>query len=113
MTTHLRLLPGTSLHQQKVLNTQGQQLGEIVSVVIDSRHGQIIYIVFNPFIASQSKASLVVIAWENFLFDPTARHFVLETNLDQILEAPKFEKNNWTKMCSPDFIFQLEVYSGN
>ena len=111
MTTYLRLLPATSLNQQKVLNTLGQQLGEIVSIVIDSRHGQIIYIVFHPFIEGQSKVPMVVIAWENFLFDHKARHFILPTNLDQILEAPKFEKNNWTKMCSDDFIFQLEVYS--
>jgi sporulation protein YlmC with PRC-barrel domain len=89
-----------------VQNPQGENLGDIEEIVIDTQEGRIRYAVlsFGGFLGFGDK--LFAIPWEALTIaherdDPDDRFFILDVRQEQLEDMPGFDRDNWPAMADP------------
>src|SRR5512134_171253 len=95
MNEHPRVLSATTVIGDKVVNKDGEQLGNIKDLVIDLDDAQIAYAVlsFGGFLGLGDK--LFAIPLEALTFDPRENQVVLDVDKDVLKNAPGFDKDKW------------------
>jgi sporulation protein YlmC with PRC-barrel domain/Cu/Ag efflux protein CusF len=95
---------GSKLIGADVENAQGEDLGDIVDLVIDPQTGRTQYAVlsFGGFLGLGEK--YFAIPWEALKREPgqrmgDAERFVLNMDKERLKNAPGFDKNNWPNMA--------------
>ena len=87
---------------EKVLNLQGEKVGEIKDLVIDGKKNRIDYVVlsFGGFMGMGDK--LFAIPWEAFRFSSTENNLVLNVDKEKLKTASGFEKDEkWPDFSDP------------
>lgn len=81
-----------------VRNLEGEDLGKIEEIMLDSGRGKVAYAVlsFGGFMGMGDK--LFAVPWEALTLDTEEKCFILDVDQDVLEAAPGFDKNNW-----PDF----------
>jgi len=94
---------------RKVINTQGESLGKVEEVMLDSAPGRIAYAVlsFGGFLGMGDK--LFAVPWNALHYDPQQEAFVLHADKRFLENAPRFDKENWPDMS--DTTWRSSVYS--
>ncbi len=105
------LAKGSDIIGDKVVNDQGQNLGEVHEIVIDRSTGKIAYVVvsYGGFLGIGDK--YFAIPWQSFRQSPGKDKLVLNVDKDQMKNAPGFDKNRWPEM-NPQWARQLDEYYG-
>jgi sporulation protein YlmC with PRC-barrel domain len=95
---------GSKLIGADVENAQGEDLGDIVDIVIDPQTGRMQYAVlsFGGFLGLGEK--YFAIPWEALKREPGQRmgdteRYVLNMDKERLKNAPGFDKNNWPNMA--------------
>jgi sporulation protein YlmC with PRC-barrel domain/Cu/Ag efflux protein CusF len=95
---------GSKLIGADVENAQGEDLGDIVDIVIDPQTGRMQYAVlsFGGFLGLGEK--YFAIPWEALKREPGQRmgdteRYVLNIDKERLKNAPGFDKNNWPNMA--------------
>jgi sporulation protein YlmC with PRC-barrel domain len=93
------VISASKLTGGNVKNADGEHLGDIKEIMIDTETGRVAYAVlsFGGFLGMGDK--LFAIPWSalrSHLTEPSA--FVLSVNKERLAAAPGFDKSNW-----PDF----------
>lgn len=98
-----------SLRGSKVVNTQGEDLGQIRDLVFDLDTGGIAYAVLSSggFLSAGDK--LFAVPWEAFKVQHDSDHLVLDVPVERLQNAPGFEHDNWPTHA--DYSFLDSVYS--
>jgi sporulation protein YlmC with PRC-barrel domain len=93
-----RILSASTLIGNSVRNTDGEKLGEIKDIMLDTETGRIAYAVlgFGGFLGLGDK--LFAVPWSALRLHDTEHAFVLGVNKEQLERAPGFDKEKW-----PDF----------
>jgi sporulation protein YlmC with PRC-barrel domain len=107
--THPRVLSAETLSGDKVVNPEGENLGEVKDFMIDLDSGRIAYAVlkFGGFLGLGDK--LFAVPWEALRLSTEDHKFYLDVDKDRLKDAPGFDKDNWPD--SADRTFQTNVYS--
>lgn len=92
-----------------VENAEGENLGEIEDLAVDSRTGQIRYAVlsFGGFLGIGDK--LFAVPWTAFT-KQDENTFVLHTGKDRLENAPGFEKDKWPNMASQQWGSEVHAF---
>lgn len=95
---------------RKVINTQGENLGKIEEVMLDSVPGRIAYAVlsFGGFLGLNDK--LFAVPWNSLHYDPSQGAFVLRADKRFLENAPGFNKDNWPDMADTGWRSTVYTY---
>ena len=107
-----RVLSASTLKGDKVVNHQGEDLGNIEELMIDLNRGLIAYAVlsFGGFLGMGDK--LFAIPWQAFAVDTAEKRLVLNADKELLKKAPGFDKSNWPNMADPAWGTKLYGYYG-
>ena len=110
MNVHPRVLSAASIIGNKVVNTDGEQLGNIKDLVIDLDDAQIAYAVlsFGGFLGLGDK--LFAIPLEALTFDTRENQVVLDVDKDVLKKAPGFDKDKWPDTAQYEAGWLLDIY---
>ena len=109
-TDYPRVLSGTKLMGNKVVNTAGEQLGTVKELMIDLDDGLIAYAVlsFGGFLGLGDK--LFAIPWEALTFNSDDQTFILDVDKEVLEDAPGFDKDHWPDNAKYEAGWLLGVY---
>src|SRR3984893_2310337 len=98
---------------RKVVNPQGESLGKVEEVMLDSAPGRIAYAVlsFGGFLGMGDK--LFAIPWSRLSLDEGRKVFVLDVDRATLEKAPGFDKNNWPDMADHGWGNRIYTYYGS
>ncbi len=107
-----RVLSSSSLMGDKVINSQGQDLGKIEDFMINLSSGCVEYAVlsFGGFLGMGDK--LFAIPWKAMRLDTDRHAFILDVPKEKLENAPGFDKNNWPDMADPTWSKDINTYYG-
>ncbi len=110
MNGHPQVLSATSIVGSKVINTTGEQLGNIKELMIDLDDGQIAYAVlsFGGFLGLGDK--LFAIPWEALVFRAEDHTVVLDVDKEVLKDAPGFDKDHWPDNAQYEAGWLLDIY---
>ncbi len=108
MTTHL--LSSSSINGDDVVNAQGEDLGHVEDLMIDTNEGKIEYAVlsFGGFLGLGDK--YFAIPFKQFSVDRENKKMVLNVDKDRLKDAPGFDKENWPNFADQKFRSQIDAY---
>ncbi|MHB8743804.1 MAG: PRC-barrel domain-containing protein [Sulfuricaulis sp.] len=98
----------SSIIGTKVVNPQGDSLGDIKEIVIDPRSARVAYAVvsFGGFLSMGEK--LFAIPFSAFKYDMTKNDYVLDVSKERLKTAPGFDSDHWPSMS--DEKWNRDVY---
>ena len=107
-----RVLAASTIKGDKVVNLQGENLGNIEDLMIDLERGRVGYAVlsFGGFLGMGDK--LFAIPWEALTVDMAEKRLVLNVDKELLKRAPGFDKNNWPDMTDRTWGNELYSYYG-
>lgn len=115
MTKHIKnqnLMPTSSLSGENVKNSQGESLGDVKDIMLDTENNNIAYYVL-------SFGGLFGLGDKYFAIPPEAMKcntnnsgFILNIDKDRLKDAEGFDKDNWPDMADPTFRSNLYEHYG-
>lgn len=103
-----RVLSASSITGTDVINHNGEDIGKIEEVMIDTRMGHIAYVVlsFGGIMGLGNK--LFAIPWGAFMIHSENEKFVLNVAKEKLEEADGFDKDDWPDMA--DLKWRAGIY---
>jgi sporulation protein YlmC with PRC-barrel domain len=113
MNEHPRVLSATTIIGNKVVNREGEQLGNIKDLMIDLDDAQIAYAVlsFGGFLGLGDK--LFAIPLEALTFGPHSiedHTVILDVDKEVLKNAPGFDKDRWPDDAQYEAGWLLDIY---
>jgi sporulation protein YlmC with PRC-barrel domain len=104
------IMAASSFEDEKVVNAQGEDLGEIEEIMLDVRSGRIAYAVLasGGFLGIGEK--YFAIPWNALTLDTDHKCFILDISKDQLKNAPGFDKDNWPAMADLRWASSIHGY---
>lgn len=102
------VLSASTLSGDKVVNSQGEDLGKVEDFMLDLENGRIRYVVlsFGGFLGVGDR--LFAIPPEAMRVDTENEQMVLDVDRTRLENAPGFDKDHWPNTTEEDW--QIEVY---
>jgi sporulation protein YlmC with PRC-barrel domain len=103
------VLSASTLIGDKVINSQGEDLGNIEEIMLDLENGCVSYAVlsFGGILGIGDK--LFAVPWNAMKLNTDKKAFILDVDKDRLRNAPGFAKDNWPER--PDTQWLEKVYS--
>lgn len=104
-----RLMTASTLEGNRVINLQGETLGEIQEIMLDVPRGRVAYAVMSSggFLGLGDK--LFAIPFSALTLDTDRKCFILDAPKERIQSAPGFDKDRWPD--DADMSWQRDVHS--
>lgn len=104
------VLSASSITGDSVRNPQGEDLGNIEDLMINTETGEIAYAVlsFGGFLGLGDK--LFALPWKAFTLDTKEHELVLNVDKERLKDAPGFDKDNWPNMADPTWAGQISDF---
>ncbi len=102
-------LSASTLTGTPVKNGQGDSLGKIEDLMIDTTTGVVSYAVlsFGGFLGMGDK--LFAVPMQGMQIDAEDQHFLLNESKERLKDAPGFDKDNWPDFADPKW--QQTIFS--
>lgn len=109
MNEHPRVLSATKIIGNKVVNREGEQLGNIKDLTIDLDDAQIAYAVlsFGGFLSLGDKFFAIPLEALLFIDDHTV---ILDVDKEALKNAPGFDKDHWPDDAQYEAGWLLDIY---
>ena len=107
------LIQNSTLMGATVVNPQGQKLGLINDVLLDSQTGQATFVVLDAEVPQSGHAMLVVpyrALWVSFNPIDHRQSVVLDLRPDQLHSAPQIQNSNWQVLQNPLFLAEARTF---
>jgi sporulation protein YlmC with PRC-barrel domain len=110
--THHFLLSASTLNGNDVKNAQGENLGQVKDIMLDTENNRISYYVlsFGGLLGMGNK--LFAIPPEAMKLNTAEKCFVLNINKDRLDKAEGFDKDQWPNMADSTFRSNLYQHYG-
>lgn len=107
-----QVMAADTLVGDKVVNTAGENVGEITAIMLDVPRGRVAYAVlsFGGFLGMGDK--LFAIPWSALTLDADRRCFVLNIDKEHLKNAPGFDKDRWPTMADSRWAEQVHTFYG-
>ena len=104
------IMAAATLTGNDVVNSAGEDLGEIEHIMLDVPRGRIAYAVlsFGGFLGMGEK--LFAIPWHALKLDVANKCFILDVSVDQLQNAPGFDKGQWPSMADQKWARDIHSY---
>jgi sporulation protein YlmC with PRC-barrel domain len=101
-----------TLEGNQVVNSEGEDLGEIEDIMLDVPNGRIAYAVlsFGGFMGVGEK--LFALPWQALTLDADNKCFVLDVPKERLQNAPGFNKDHWPAMADMAWASEIHKYYG-
>lgn len=108
-----RIMAADTLEGDKVVNSAGDDLGEIKDIMIDVPSGRVAYAVlsFGGLLGMGDK--LFAIPWQALQLDPQNHCFILDVDKERLKSAPGFDKDHWPSMADQRWATDIHSYYGS
>lgn len=102
----------SSMISTDVINSKGDNLGDVKEVVIDPRSGRVAYAVvsFGGFLGMGEK--LFAIPFSAFEYDVNKSKYVLDVSKERLEAAPGFDPDKWPSMAEEKWNRDAYKYYG-
>jgi hypothetical protein len=99
-----------TLEGDDVVSAQGEDLGNIKSIMIDVPSGRVAYAVLSSggFLGIGDK--LFAIPWNALTLDADNKCFVLNVDKERLKNAPGFDKDHWPSMADQRWATEVHSY---
>ncbi|AEB28603.1 PRC-barrel domain-containing protein [Francisella hispaniensis] len=89
------ILSATTIIGDDVVNYDGENLGKVKEIMLDTNTGEVAYVVvsFEGFLGMGDK--LFAVPLKAFEIDTANKQFKLNKSKEELKNAPKLDKNNW------------------
>ncbi|MEO8778388.1 MAG: PRC-barrel domain-containing protein [Rhodanobacter sp.] len=110
MTTAPRFLSSSTLSGDAIKNPQGESLGDLKDIMIDTTSGKVAYAVlsFGGVLGMGNK--LFAVPWSALTVDGENKCLVLNASKERLKDAPGFDKDHWPNFAEPAFAEKLSGY---
>lgn len=104
------VLSADTMKNDKVINADGEELGEIEEIMIDVNSGRVAYAVlsFGGFLGMGEK--LFAIPWAALHLDRKRECFQLNVDTERLENAPGFDKNDWPEFADEAWATGIHDY---
>lgn len=99
---HVTILSASILMDYRLLNRQGQLLGEIEEIAMDLARSCIAYVVVSCFDPNCPNKVLAV-PWNALKLDHDSQAFVLDIDEKAFRDAPCFDRDNWPDLGNDEW----------
>lgn len=106
------LLSSSSIKGDTVKNAEGEDLGNIKDIMINTQTGEIQYAVlsFGGFMGMGDK--YFALPWKALSVNWEEECLTLNIHKEKLDDAPGFDKDNWPNMADPQFQQTISDYYG-
>lgn len=106
------LISASTLSGEDVKNDQGENLGQVKDIMLDTENNRVAYYVlsFGGLFGMADK--LFAIPPEAMKLNTNDKSFILNVDKDRLKNAEGFEKDHWPDMADPTFRSQLYQHYG-
>lgn len=106
------IMAAETLEGDDVVNTKGEDLGNIKDIMIDVPSGRVAYAVLSSggFLGVGDK--LFAIPWSALTLDADRKCFILDVDKETLKNAPGFDKDHWPSMADPTWAKEVHDYYG-
>jgi sporulation protein YlmC with PRC-barrel domain len=108
-----RLYRVTSVVDRKVINRDGEELGEIEDLVMDPDDGTVIYAALSygsGFLNMSEK--YFAIPWQAIQMDEAHGDVIIDVDKEKLEDAPGFDKDSWPDRADDRFARDVHEYYG-
>jgi len=104
------VMSAETLIGDSVVNSVGEDLGDIKAIMLDVTTGRIAYAVlsFGGFLGMGDK--LFAIPWSALTLDAAEERFILDCAKDRLENAPGFDKDHWPSMADSSWASEIHAY---
>jgi sporulation protein YlmC with PRC-barrel domain len=104
------VMAADTLEGDDVVNAQGENLGDIKSIMIDVPSGRVAYAVLSSggFLGIGDK--LFAIPWSALTLDADNKCFILNIDKERLKNAPGFDKDHWPSMADQRWATEIHSY---
>lgn len=103
-------LTASTLTGDSVKNLQGESLGDLKDIMLDTSNGRIAYGVLSFGGVLGMGEKLFAVPWEALQVDGENHHLILNVDKERLKDAPGFDKDNWPNFADHSFATQLHEY---
>ena len=106
------ILSSSTISGDKVVNRQGENLGDIKDLMIDVNSGRVAYAVleFGGFLGLGSK--LFAVPLSAMEVDTENHRFIFDQNKETLKNAPGFDRDNWPNFSDRDWGTNVHAHYG-
>ena len=108
-----QVMTADTLTGDKVVNEEGETLGEISDIMIDVPTGRVAYAVLSVGGLLGVGEKLFAIPWRALQLDTEHKRFVLAVAKDKLETAPGFDKDHWPSMADETWANEVHSYYGS
>ena len=108
--TNFKVLSTSSLNGTHIHNPDGEHLGELKEIMLDSETGNVAYAVlsFGGFLGLGNK--LFAIPWSILTVDLDNEVIIADLDKEMLKDAPGFDKDNWPMTPEPEWLDSVYSY---
>ena len=105
-----RFLSSSTLSGDSIKNPQGESLGDLKDIMIDTTSGKVAYAVlsFGGVLGMGNK--LFAVPWGALTVDGENKCLLLNASKERLKDAPGFDKDHWPNFAEPAFAEKLSGY---
>jgi sporulation protein YlmC with PRC-barrel domain len=106
------VMAASTLDGDKVLSSDGDDIGKIKDIMLDVRSGRIAYAVLSSggFLGIGDK--LLAIPWHALTLDTDRKCFQLALSSERVRNAPGFDKDHWPSMADETWATSIHQFYG-
>jgi sporulation protein YlmC with PRC-barrel domain len=106
------VMAAATLDGDRVLSTDGNDVGKVKDIMLDVRAGRIAYAVLSTggFLGIGDK--LLAIPWSALTLDADRKCFLLDMSAERVKNAPGFDKDHWPSMADATWASSVHQYYG-
>jgi len=106
------LVATSKLDNYNVVNTAGEDLGQVQDLMLNMSTGQIAYAIisFGGFLGLSDK--WFAVPWEAMTWSPETKHLVLNVSKDLLRDAPGLDKRRWQEELDTKWLGESSEYFG-
>lgn len=106
------IMAASTLDGDKILSTDGEEVGKVKDIMLDVQAGRIAYVVMScgGFLGIGDK--LLAIPWNAMTLDTTRKCFLVALSSEKIKNAPGFDKQHWPSMADATWATSVHQYYG-
>ena len=110
MTHHAKFMSATTLIGDGIRNPQGETLGDLKEIMLDTANGKIAYAVVSYGGILGLGDKLFAVPWSSFTIDFENHKLILNVSKERLKDAPGFDKDHWPNFADPAFASTLGTY---
>ncbi|WP_292931951.1 PRC-barrel domain-containing protein [Noviherbaspirillum sp.] len=104
------VMAADTLQGDKVINSRGENLGEIEDIMLDVPNGRVAYAVLSFGGVMGIGDKLFAVPWSALTLDADQKCFVLDIDKDRLKNAPGFDKDHWPSMADTTWANEVHSY---